>query len=617
MAGRKTGGGATLSASPPRVRETRGPPRPRENRIAGRAKLAYHCRKTGERFRRFGRHGKMHNKLTVRYRSGGENAFPPFSGRNISDLSRGSVAEFAPPPGFADAELPVTGATLAECLYLSGLFAPPALCSGIGRCGLCRVRFLSDPPPVLDAERAVLSRHGLDAGWRLACRHGAEAGAHVLVPAPAASAVFPAQGETAASGTGEKGRWGLAVDLGTTSIHWRVVPLENSAVQGGTPHGILTNPQMGAGSDVISRLAYAAREGGAAVLRNLVTETFGGVIRGAARAGFPVEALCVAANPAMTAIFLGLETGGLAHAPYSLPCSGNRLASVPGLPPVYVPPLIAPFLGGDVSAGYAALALDPAMPAPAYPFLLADLGTNGECVLALSQEESLAASLPMGPALEGINLTYGSAAVNGAVTDYALTPHGLEPVVMGGTAPSGITATGYLSLLRILLASRIIDEDGLFARDPATAVARNINGGSPDAGREEPSIRLPGKMALFASDVEEILKVKAAFTLAVSHLLRSASLPASKLSRVYLAGSLGANVSVAALSALGFLPPGTAGKVVLAGNTSLAGAALLLGHPGLRDQVARWGGAVTALDLAADPNFGAQFARHMVFAWRS
>ena len=48
-------------------------------------------------------------------------------------------------------DVPVRGAgadaSLAAAIWLSGRVSPPALCSGLGRCGSCRVRFLSDPPP--------------------------------------------------------------------------------------------------------------------------------------------------------------------------------------------------------------------------------------------------------------------------------------------------------------------------------------------------------------------------------------------------------------------------------------------------------------------------------------
>lgn len=544
-------------------------------------------------------------QITVRYLTKAAAGIQPFSARNFRALSLRGLDAAAPPEGFADVTLTVPGATLAQAVYLSGEFLSPALCSGLGRCGLCRMRFISEAPMPCDTETSVLSHHDLDAGWRLACRHAPQNGMHVLVPAlSVSSSANDTELRSAAPAS-------LAVDLGTTSIHWRFIAPKNDA--GDLPCGIMTNPQMGAGSDVVSRLAYAASTEGAVSLRRLVVKSLERAIRQGRDAGFAAEALCVAANPAMAAILLGQNVRTLSHAPYSLPDPGGKTESIPGLPPVYMPPHISPFIGADISAGYAAIALNPQKEPPEFPFLMADLGTNGECLLALSPHKAFAASVPMGPALEGINLAYGSEAVPGAVTEYALTPYGLEPKVLGDTAPTGVTATGYLSLLRILRASNLLAEDGHFIR-PHNALGERVGGGGTHGG--EPAIRLPGKMLLFASDVEEILKVKAAFTLAVSRLLDTAGINAPDIKRVHLAGSLGIHAPVNALTELGFLPSVLGPRIVFAGNTALEGAALLLACATIRDPLAAWVKGVATLDLASDPAFGGAFAEHMTFVWK-
>ena len=49
-------------------------------------------------------------------------------------------------------------------------------------------------------------------------------------------------------------------------------------------------------------------------------------------------------------------------------------------------------------------------PAPRFPLLLADMGTNGEFVLLRAGLPPLLASVPLGPALEGIGLRCGGIA---------------------------------------------------------------------------------------------------------------------------------------------------------------------------------------------------------------
>ena len=538
-----------------------------------------------------------------------------------------AAANPGPPDAQADAwreeRIPVQGETLAQAIYLSGFVTPPALCSALGRCGRCRVRYLVQPPAPLAAEAATLSHHDLDAGWRLACRRPPEAGLHLLLPATSRYAGTKAQGQAA---TAAPEHPALAVDIGTTSVHWRACGASARAAVEHAPAGVGINPQMGAGSDIMSRLAYAANPEGASRLQSLVL----GSLRNACAAvreawGKEPEELCLAANPAMTCIALGQETTGLARAPYHLNYRGGVAETLAGLPPLWIPPQISPFIGGDSSAGYAALALNPTKECPEFPFLLADLGTNGEFLLALSPTETLAASVPMGPSLEGIGLSFGMEAAFGAVTGYSISPLGLESQVLGDTAPKGISGTGYLSLAHALIQVGLLSRDGHFT-PPTSPLARRVDSQSASNGlqelaapsaRQEARLRLPGRMALAATDVEELIKVKAAFNCALSRLFREAGLRPAALRGVFLAGAFGEHVPLAALENLGFLPSGLGGPVRPVGNSALEGAALFLSTPTVREPAVAWAREVHSLDLASDPGFMEAYTERMVFSWVS
>ena len=505
--------------------------------------------------------------------------------------------------------LPVeTGRTLAQTLWLSGELPPPALCSGLGRCGACRVLFQEGTPSPCAADEAILGAEAVREGWRLACRHAALPGMAVSIPPP------PSERHTVrtapdAGSFAEPFR--LAVDLGTTSIHWRLLAGAGQEVASGQA----LNPQMGAGSDVVSRLAAARTSEGRERLRRLVLRFLHRIVR---QAGVPVTELCVAGNTAMTSILLDKDITGLCAAPYRLPEAGGRTENLPdlpglpdsvGLPPVWIPPQPAPFVGGDISAGMAALLYGET---PRFPFLLADLGTNGEFVLALDEARSFIASVPLGPSLEGIGLRYGGVADTGSVSAFRLGPLGLSPVVIGDGAPRRICGTGYLSLLSLLLRTGILEASGQLAAHPASPLAARL---SASVRRDAAgwSLPLPGGMELAGADVEEILKVKAAFSLALESLLEAAGLESRALARVYLGGALGEYVPDGVLEQLGFLPQGLQARTTAAGNTSLRGAALLLTRPELRERLVRWSAGCTLVDMAARPGFTALYMRHMTF----
>lgn len=521
------------------------------------------------------------------------------------------------------------GQTLAQAIWLSGRTPAPPLCSGLGHCGRCRVRFLSPAPAPLPAEEDILSPEELAAGWRLACRRQAAdlPDCRILLPPPPArmsrilhaplsgdagaarpapSALPPRRETMPAAGDTLL----LAVDLGTTSLHWRAVTPQGSRVAEG--HEL--NPQMGAGADVMSRLALARTARGAHTLALLVRRRLADIISGLPA---PVTELCLAANTAMTDIFLGRHIEGLCAAPYRLSHTGGSMAqglSVPGeqqeavlLPPAYIPPLPAPFVGGDISAGMLAVLEDKH---PAYPFLLADMGTNGEFALAVSPERTLVASVPLGPALEGIGLRLGDAAGPETAAAFRLTPQGLAAVTPSGLPARRICGTGYLSLLRLLLQTGLLDREGRFLHNPASPLARRLAAG---LDRDRSLLRCCPPLFLTAGDVEELLKVKAAFSLAVEKLLHAAGLHAADLSAVYLAGALGEHVNPDDLEALGFLRPGQSARLLALGNTSLRGAELLLLRPELRQPLVRWRDTCVPLALAEDAGFTHDYLRHMRF----
>jgi len=491
------------------------------------------------------------------------------------------------------------GLTLAQHLYLAGAFSSRPLCSGAGRCGLCQIRFLTDPPTPLPMERRRIAPERLERGWRLSCVRQPEPGSSVE-----AVLAKPAFLPEALPGGCPEGH--LGIDLGTTSIHWRFE--SGSRVLSGSFH----NPQLGAGSEVMSRLALAAHPDGAARLRQAAVQAVCSIV---IEAGCIPESICLAGNTCMTYLALGLDVSGLAAAPYRVDWAGDALAALDGaLPRVYIPPLLAPFVGGDISAGLAALEFSDRKPTP--PYLLADLGTNGEFALALPDGRFLVASVPMGPALEGVGMRRGMLAGPGAVVAFGLSPRGLEPSFYAseasGSGMKGISGTGYVSLLARLIALGIVSPSGRFERGAASPLAARVLAGLGDEDGE-PCLDVGGA-ALFASDVEALLKVKAAFGAAVKILLAEAGLAFADLRAVLLAGSLGEHVSSPDLEVLGFLPPGGAGAVRAVGNSSLDGACLAAGRPDVRRWLDGLADRTRLVDVVAVPDFQTMYLDSMRFS---
>ena len=598
-----------------------------------------------------------------------------FSAGGCSGPTPDGVAQAAPGLTIAAS----AGQSLSHAIWLSGLVRPLPLCGGLGRCGRCRVRFVRHAPPVLPAEEAVFTPQQLAAGWRLACRRqvpdaDAPAGETALELELPAENLAPPQGAAGplvsdplvseqlhlteakpqTSGDDQPGNVAdgtddlvLAVDLGTTSLCWRALTASGAPVAEGRE----LNPQAGAGADVMSRLAVAREPRGRERLALLARQELRRIVDYLQRTGRGrVGRMCLAANTAMTDIFLNLDVEGLCAAPYRLAHSGDETVTLPDLPPVYIPPLPAPFVGGDISAGLAAL-LDADIPRP---FVLADLGTNGELALVTEAGGLWLTSVPLGPALEGIGPECGQLAGPGVITGFALAPAGLaarfyeaatakktsqvpHEHAEGGMCPCptcqqasiaaghglagtarGISATGYLSLLAVLLRAGGLRQDGQFVVNPAMPLARRLTAGLEMPGRSSlpgagTRLHLPHGMWLAAADVEELLKVKAAFALALEALLRAAGLPAGKVAALCLAGTLGEHANPDDLETLGFVPAALTRRIRAVGNTALDGAALLALQGNKAGALSRMCRDAVVLSLVDQPNFHNDYLRHMRF----
>ena len=530
--------------------------------------------------------------------------------------------------------------TLAQNIYLAGKVTPLPLCSGMGRCGLCRVRFLSTAPEPLPQEEEILGAELIALGWRLACKHTAQVGMEVELP----EFVEPIKEKPKISlqannvGKGEDfSKIVLAVDLGTTTLYWQAFGYNcKSKAWVNLEQGRELNPQMGAGSEVVSRLFEASLPGGRARLAKLAQDALREIILTLPKTP---EQICVAANSAMTSLILGVDATSLARAPYSLPLFGNKIYSLPDLPPVYIPPLLSPFIGGDISAGICAILhgeyeADPGnlsgpdvaanSGCPQFPFLLADLGTNGEFVLAKSASEFYAASIPLGPALEGIGLFCGGmAGIEGGrsstqvVTSFRLGPEGITSANIPLQEAKSISGTGYFSLLHILLKNKILNPDGSFASESnknLTQLAQKLVKQIEQVDNMA-HFKIHNQLMLTSKDVEEFLKVKAAFSLVFKVLLEASGLSTFDLKSIYLAGSLGLHSSPTNLEALGFLPGGMHKRVKAIGNSSLRGAGLLLQSEKAKQTALNWTFNTKVLSLTESSTFMDQYLEEMTFHW--
>lgn len=392
--------------------------------------------------------------------------------------------------------------------------------------------------------------------------------------------------------------FGLAVDVGTTTLVMELVDVESGRT---LDLEAALNSQSKRGADIISRLTYALSDTRrAAELRELVLETLNQMSRRLLVRNrispLSIYEAVLSGNTAMSHLLLGVPVDSLAKAPYFAVFS--RLSSLNarevGLAihpqgKVYFAPNIKSFVGGDISSGLLAVKLA-ARPGN---FLFLDLGTNGEVVLKAG-EEIIATSTAAGPAFEGMNISCGMPALAGAIYK-AEDGRPLQVATIGSSAPQGICGTGLIDLIAIYLARGEISSSGAIQNpEKRLAVAPGI--------------------VLTQDDVRQMQLACAAIKSGVQLMLKVKGLAVEKLDGIYIAGAFGSYLNIRNSMALGLLPRMEEQRIVFVGNSSLAGARLLLLAREEREEVESLVQRIRYLSLASDREFQDHFIRALEFA---
>lgn len=527
-------------------------------------------------------------------------------------------------------------------LYLAASAAGILLeqpCGGRGTCGRCRVRVADGAPLPTESERAVFSQTELAAGWRLGCQLVLASKAVIEVPVVVRSLSGKSFGGDPPPGALERPvvapepgrarpRFGLAVDIGTTSLAAALVSLADGTVAASAS---ALNPQVAFGADVISRIGHTlASADGLAHLRDAVRGGLRRLTDGlATEVGCRADDIVLAAaagNPTMTQAWMGVSVDGLGRAPYAAAWSGavTTTAAKVELPirpdaPVLVFPLVRSHVGGDLVAAAIACGLDAEAPAAGGRRLLIDLGTNTELLLACDGR-LVVTSAAAGPAFEGGAIGHGMRGGPGAIDVVSVAPDGrVLASTIGGLPARGICGSGLVDVLAGLLRAGVVSSSGSLRR--AGAADADPFAGRLSAGDRPLAFVLvssgdphgPGPVAITARDVREVQLAKGAILAAATLLCRHAGLEPGDLDEVLVAGAFGNYLRKSSALGIGLLPPIDPERVRLVGNAAGIGARLAL----LDRRVFERAGALAAraeyVDLAGHPGYQAAFMEAIQF----
>ena len=425
-------------------------------------------------------------------------------------------------------------------------------------------------------------------------------------------------------GLHEGGLYGLAIDLGSTTIAAHLTDLSDGSVRAS---GGLMNPQIRFGEDLMSRVSHAMMTpGGAAEMTAVVRTALNDLARSLAQeAGIDpatlIEAVVVC-NPVMHHLLLGIDPVELGQAPFALATSGAieaparevGLTALSSAARLYMLPCIA----GHVGADAAAVALSEAPETSDDLVLIVDVGTNAEILLG-NRTRVLACSSPTGPAFEGAQISAGQRAAPGAIERVEIDPATKEPrfKVIGcdlwsddpdfppDQPVTGLCGSGIIEALAEMRMAGILDASGLIGAPAQTGTERCLPEGRTfayllhDPGGDAPRI------AVTQGDIRAIQLAKSALYAGARLLMDEMGVEA--VDRVVLAGAFGAHISPKHAMVLGMIPDVALDRVTSAGNAAGTGARMALCSRAARARIEATVHRIHKVETAIEPRFQEHF----------
>ncbi len=419
----------------------------------------------------------------------------------------------------------------------------------------------------------------------------------------------------------QPGRWdqrnfGLAIDIGTTTIHGVLLDLHSGQI---LAKNSCYNPQMSYGEDVIARIIYAEKPKGLGLMQELVVDAINKIITTMLKqAALPegskqsiisrdeINSITIAGNTTMTHLLLQLEPDNIRRSPY-IPVSTF-------VPPLHATdldlelpehcmallfPAISSYVGGDIVAGV----MGSGMYRTELLTLFIDVGTNAEIVIG-NREWLACAACSAGPAFEGGGITHGMRAVDGAISDFSLNPETLEPmnVTQGNKAPLGICGSGLLIIVATLFEHGVLNQSGKFNNLDTPRIREGRNGFEYVLAWEN-ECAADHDVVLNEVDIDNFIRAKGAIFAGVATLLEQVGLQVSDLEQIILAGGFGSYIDLDSAMTVGLLPEVDPDKILYVGNGSLMGAWMSELSNHIRKDVVRVVRKMTSFELSEIPAF--------------
>ena len=537
------------------------------------------------------------------------------------------------------------GTNLYGLLSQNNLLDAP--CGGVVCCGKCKVRVLDKPFFLTDDEAQFLTDEEVENGWRLSCAHEVSEDIEIQLPPKEVIAEISSQGylrdfefdvnikkalnsngntdvligeEKVAEEMGDTRDklFGIAIDIGTTTVVASLVDLHNGKE---IMSMSCLNSQKVFGQDVISRINFAMNhEKGTWVQQKTIIKDLQSLINGIYEEYNKTSEICaddvyeitIGANNTMIHLLTGTDPSSMGVSPYTPAFVGAKIVEgvkdlelpVNKLCKVYCIPAVSAFVGGDITAGVLAVGVHKKL----NNTLFIDIGTNGEMVF-IGDGKMCGCSCAAGPALEGMNISCGVRAGNGAIEDVIIEGDGevtkVKLAVIGNSEPKGICGSGILAVVAELNRSGILHKSGRLNDHP---LVERVD------GKKRFYLSREHNIFITQNDIRQVQLAKGAILSGIITMLKYNGLAEQDIDEVIVAGQFGAHLKAESLTGAGLIPNDLEEKVTYVGNTSKSGAYLCLMAKNERNMAEQIAKELDYIELSALEGYDEEFIKAMNFA---
>ena len=470
-------------------------------------------------------------------------------------------------------------------------------CGGHGKCGKCKVIAAGALSPMSESERLALSEEEIRNGVRLACM------ARAVGDCSVSTSLEQGRGDRKIVTEGDLpaislqpgfAAYGVAVDIGTTTLAAR---LYNAAGELLATAARL-NSQAPWGADVISRIEADLKGEGRALAKAIRNDLNELVMELAAQGSIStneIDGMVITGNTVMLHLLTETTTEPLSHAPFraerlygeTVTAEVLELSALCAETEIYLPSCISAFVGADITCAI----LSTELTKQEKPSLLADIGTNGELALWANGRLTVC-STAAGPAFEGVGISMGMNAREGAIDRVALDGEALCAHVIGEGTPCGICGSGLIDGVACLLENEILDPSGYLEEDP---------------------IVIAEPVTLSQKDIRMVQLAKSAVCAGMTTLIRCEGLFEEDVFTLFVAGGFGKYLNMKNAGRIGLLPSALVNQTRSVGNAALSGAVMLLLDARLREFSREIASKGATVDLSVNPIFMDAYTMGMIF----